>query len=279
VKSTRLRRTALAVPLLLLLAGPALAQSTENPRLVLTITGGWITGGSLWRLPRQEASVAPGIALDTVALERRFRTGLVVGLGAALYRSPHFAYSGEIVFYGMSTESRCAPPAQWAADTLHINQQACTDIQGKNLRTSAAVLQLGVTWRPIATGAIQPYVRALAGPAYLGGSFVETSGTVQVPGDSGRTVLRLRTLLGDPNQRTLTWLVTLGGGVTFAIAPGTQVRFEARDVVTSLSTVTGPGDPLALGTPAQVGSTVRHLVSFTVGLDIVLEQARRPHRY
>jgi hypothetical protein len=31
--------------------------------------------------------------------------------------------------------------------------------------------------------------------------------------------------------------------------------------------------------PAQMGSKVVHLLSFTVGLDIVLEQSRRPHRY
>ena len=275
---TALRRATIAASLLVALAGPARAQSPENPLLILTITGGWITGGQLWRIARQEAAVAGG-ALDTVALERRFKTGFVGGLGAALFRSPHIGYSAEITFLGASTESRCAPPAQWAFDANHVNEQACTDIQGRILRTSAAVVQLGVTWRPIATGRIQPYLRGVAGPAYLGGPFVETSGTIQVPADSGQSPIRIRTLLGDPSPRTLTWVATLSAGVTLAMGPGFQFRFEARDVVTDLPVATGPGNALTPGSPAQTGSRVFHLTSFTIGLDIVLEQVRRPRRY
>ena len=277
MSSSHLCRTVLVTSVLILLAGPVRAQSADNPTLTLTITGGWINGGKMWRLPRQEATTVLG-GIDTVALERRFGTGIVVSVGAALFRSPHVAYSGELVYYGATTESRCARlTTAWAPDSLHLNEQACADIQGKSLRTSVMALQLGLTWRPIATGKIQPYLRAVAGPAYLGGSYIETSGLVRVPPDSGE--LRLRTLLGDPKTRALTWVGTLSAGVTLAIGPGAQLRFEARDVVTNLPVVTGPGDPATLGTPAQVGSKVFQLASFTVGLDIVLEQSRRPRRY
>jgi hypothetical protein len=272
------RRAALAASLLVVPAGAVRAQSPENPLLVLTVTGGWTTGGQLWRIPRQEAAVVGG-ALDTVALERRFGTGLVVGVGATLFRSPHIGYSAELTFLGISTESRCAPPGQWAGDSLHINEQACNDIQGRIIRTSAAVVQLGLTWRPLATGRVQPYLRGVAGPAYLGGSFVETTGTVRVPADSGQSPIRVRTLLGDPNRRRLTWVATLSVGVTLAMGPGAQLRFEARDVMTSLPVATGPGSPLTLGSPASTGSKFLHLPSFAVGLDIVLEQSRRPRRY
>ena len=214
-----------------------------------------------------------------MALERRFGTGIVVSVAATLFRSPHLAYSGELIYYGATTESRCAPPAAWAPDSLHLNEQACTDIQGRNLRTSVMALQLGVAWRPIATGRIRPYLRAVAGPAYLGGSYVETSGTVVVPVSAIENALRVRTLLGDPHPRALSWVGTLSAGVTLGISPGTQLRFEARDVVTNLPVATGPGDPATLGTPAQIGSKVFQLASFTVGLDIVLEQSRRPRRY
>jgi hypothetical protein len=203
----------------------------------------------------------------------------VMGVGATLFRSPHFGYSAELTFLGVSTESRCTPPPVWAVDANSVNQQACTDIQGRSLRTSAAAVQLGLTWRPIATGAIQPYLRGVAGPAYLGGSFVEMSGTVTVPADSGQSPFRIRTLLGDPNRRSLTWVATLAAGVTMAMGPGTQVRFEARDVVTDLPIATGPASTLTQGSPARTGSKVFHLLSFDIGLDIVLEQSRRPRRY
>jgi hypothetical protein len=278
VSSSHLCRTVLTTSALILLAGPARAQSADNPTLTLTITGGWINGGHMWQLPRQEATTVLG-GIDTVALERRFGTGLVVSVGAALFRSPHFGYSAELVYYGATTESRCAAPAAWAPDSLHLNEQACTDIQGKSLRTSVMALQLGATWRPIATGTIQPYLRAVAGPAYLGGSYVETSGTVRVPVSIGENPLRIRTLLGDPQTRALTWVGTLSAGVTLSISPGTQLRFEARDVVTNLPVATGPGNPAVEATPAQMGSKVFQLASFTVGLDIVLEQSRRPRRY
>jgi hypothetical protein len=274
VSSSHLCRTVLATSALILLAGPARAQSADNPMLTLTITGGWVSGGQLWRVPRQGVLAAGG-AIDTVALERRFRTGFVVSLGAALFRSPHLAYSAELAYYGLTTESRCSPVSTWAPDSLLLNQRACTDVQGKGLRTSAVALQLGITWRPVAVGQIQPYLRGVVGPAYLGGSYVETSGTVSV--EQGEP--QVLTLLGNPNPRTLTWAGTLSAGVTLSISPGTQLRFEARDVVTNLPVATGPGNPAVEGTPAQVGSKVFQLASFTVGLDIVLEQSRRPRRY
>ncbi len=278
MKPLLVRRVTLGVSLLACLAGPARGQSADNPMLVLTINGGWITGGRLWRLSRQEEPVTGG-ALDTVALERRFRTGLVVGVGATLFRSPHVGYSAELVFLGMGTESRCSPPLQWAPDADHLNEQACNDIQGQKIGTSAVALQFGATWRPIATGGIQPYVRGVAGPAYLGGSYVETSGHVVIPSDSGTTPFRVRTFLGESHHPAWTWAATLAAGVTLRMGPGTQLRFEARDVVTSLSVATGPGNPLAAGSPAPVAGKTFHLASFTVGVDFLLEQSQRPRRY
>ena len=278
MKTLAIRRAALGLSLLAVLAGPGRAQSAENPMLVLTITAGWLNGGQMWRLPRQEEAVAGG-ALDTVALERRFRTGLVMGLGATLFRSPHVGYSAELVFLGTGTEARCTAPLQWATDGEHINQQACDDIQGQKVGTSAVALQFGATWRPIATGRIEPYLRGVAGPAYLGGSYVETSGQVVVPSDTGESPFRIRTFLGEAHHRNWTWAATFAAGVMLRMSPGTQLRFEARDVVTRLSVATGPGNPLAAGSPAPVAGKTFHLASFTVGLDILLEESQRPHRY
>ncbi len=278
MKVLAIRRAALSLSFLAALAGPARGQSAEDPLLVLTITGGWITGNRMWFLPRQpEAGLNQ--SMDTVALERRFRTGLVMGLSATLFRSPHLGYTAELVYLGTATESRCTPPAQWSVDPDSINAQACHDVQGRNLGTSIVGLQLGLTWRALVTGSVRPYLRGVVGPGIVSGSFVETAGTVLVPADSLTGPYRIRTLLGEPKRRGWTWVGTLSGGVTLRMSPDAQLRFEARDVVTSLPVVTGPGDPLRLGTPAQVANRTFHLFSFIVGLDILLEQTKRPHRY
>lgn len=278
MKPPALRRAALSASLLACLAAPARGQSAENPLLVLTISGGWITGGNMWRLPRQEEAVAGG-ALDTVGLERRFRTGLVLGLGATLFRSPHVGYAAELIFLGTGTESRCMPPQQWAADADNTNAQACNSIQGQKIGTSMAALEFGIAWRPIGTGAIQPYLRGVAGPAYLAGSYVETSGSVTLASDPVAGSYHVRTFLGESHHRSWTWVAAFAAGVTLQMGPGAQLRFEARDVVTNLPVVTGPGSPLTAGSPAQVAGKTFHLASFTVGLDILLEQSRRPRRY
>ena len=199
---------------------------------------------------------------------------------ASLFRSPHVAYTVAIDFLGLSTESRCAGPTQWVAFSDNLNQKACASIQGATLRTSAVAVQGGLTWRPIATGRVQPYLQAIGGIAYLAGSFVETSAVVfNSSADTSQSGFVTRSFLGDPSHRSLTWVTTLSGGFTVEMSQGTQIRFAARDVITDVPVATGPGNPLTIDVLAQTGSKVVHLFSFTVGLDIVLEHSRRPHRY
>lgn len=273
-----LRRSALAALALAALAGPAAAQSPEHPLLVFSISGGSLTGGAIWRLDRQLAGVSSG-DIDSLALSRRFRPGFTVGVGATLFHSPHFAYTLEISFLGLTTESRCAslgPVASpYAFDSQHINQQACEDIQGKSIPTNAAAFQLGGTWRAVVEGRIQPYLRAVGGVALVGGSFIESSGRVFL---DGATESRARVFLADRDRREATLLATLAAGVTLEAAPGYQIRFEARDIITRTPTVTGPGDYTQLQPFAQVGNRTVHLLAFTVALDLVLER-QRTRRY
>jgi len=274
-----LRRSALTALALAALASPAVAQSPEHPLLVFSISGGSLTGGGIWRLDRQYALVSSG-ELDSLTLSRRFRPGFTVGVGATLFRSPRFAYTLEISFVGLTTESRCAslgPVASpYAFDSQHINQQACEDIQGKSIPTNAAAFQLGGTWRIVTQGLAQPYVRLVGGVAILGGSFIEASGRVFL--DSLGSPTRARVFLAEQNRRETTLLATLAAGVTLEAAPGYQLRFEARDIIARIPTVTGPGDHLQLEPFAQVGSRTVHLLALTVALDLVLER-QRTRRY
>ena len=279
MRLTCVRRAALGAALTAALVVPLRAQTPEDPLLIITMRVGWITGPSLWRIAAQPAPASPD-STDIIGLARLFRPGFVAGVGASLFRSPHFGYTVAIDFLGITTESRCTAPDHWAYNADHVNQQACEAIQGASVRTSAVAFEGGFTWRPVATGRVQPYLTAIGGLAYLGGSFVETKAAVYVAGaDSTQSPFPIRTFLGDPDHRAVTWVATLGGGFTLEMSPGSQLRFEARDVIMDVPTATGPGNATVIDVPAPMGSKIAHLLSFTVGLDIVLEQARRPHRY
>ena len=270
--SVRHCRSALLAALALTASpGRATAQSSERPQLVIGITGGFLTGPQLWRLGRQLVPVWSG-AVDSVALQRLFRTGFVAGVGATLYRSPHFGYTAEIAFLGLPTESRCAPLGPFGLDPKHYNEQTCLSIQGRGLATNAATFQAGVTWRAGPRAALQPYVRGMAGVAVLGGSFVTTEGSVADTTVSPTTLTR--SFLDDPNPRGLTWVATLAAGASLSINPGYRIRFEFRDVVLSLPVATGPAI-ITTGLPyAQVGSRTVHLPAFTVSLDLLMERER-----
>jgi hypothetical protein len=275
----RVRGSVLVAAALAALASRAPAQAPDRPVLILSMGAGYVTGGSIWRLDRQYAyaGVSSG-ALDSLTLSRRFRPGFTVGVGATLFRSPRFASTLEISFLGLTTESRCAslgPVASpYSFDSQHIIQQACEDIQGKSIPTSAAAFQLGGTWRIVTHGLVQPYVRLVGGVAILGGSFIETGGRVFLQEEQARA----RVFLADQNRRETTLLATLAAGVTLETAPGYQLRFEVRDIMTRVPTVTGPGDHTQIDPFAQVGSRTVHLLALTVALDLVLER-QRTRRY
>jgi hypothetical protein len=129
--------------------------------------------------------------------------------------------------------------------------------------------------RAITEGKIQPYLRAVGGVALLGGSFIEASGRVFL---EGAVESRARVFLAERNRRETTLLTTLAAGVTLEAAPGYQLRFEARDIITRIPTVTGAGDYTQLQPYAQVGNRTVHLLAFTVALDLVLER-QRTRRY
>jgi hypothetical protein len=262
-----------------LVAEAAPAQTRERPLLVISMTAGFLTGGKLWTLARQLAPVSSG-DMDSLSLGRYFRPGFVVAVGATLFRSPHVGITAEMAYLGLATESRCAPLGPYAFDSQFINEQACNSIQGYRLPTNAATLQAGAVWRALPGAQAQPYLRAVGGAALLGGSFVETRGLVAIPSaDTSRPSVISRIFLTQSSRRELTWIATLAAGVLLDVSPGTQLRFEARDVLIRLPVPTGPG---AIAAPLPVAPTrdrTMQVPSFTVSVDLILEPLRRPRRY
>jgi hypothetical protein len=219
---------------------------------------------------------------DTLRLGRRIRPGFAATLGATYFASPHLGYSAEAGFFGIGTEAACTPVGPLIPDPPdNKNQQACQYLQGENIRGNLVGFLAGLVWR-FTTRGTQPYIRAAAGGAILGNSYVETWAPILYH-DAGDTLRQGNLfILQDSSQGKVTWMVSLGAGATLPLASGYQLRVEFRDLITSLPVPTGAArDTIAIirGTPIPPTAwKIIHVPTIPVGLDVVLER-RRGRRY
>jgi hypothetical protein len=265
----------LALPLLLAAVPDAHAQSSDEPQLVFTIYGGLGTGPNLWSATRiVDAQGGPPPPQDTLRLERWLRPGVIAGLTTAYYRSPHFGWILDIGYFGLATEQRCLGPTTYK-DTV-LTKQVCPTANGEHIATGVVGFMVGATYRFAPTSAVQPFVRATAGLGLIDGNFIQTTGRF-VSAPAGCQTGCYVGLLNDSTSRTVTWIANLATGLSVELSPGYRVRFEARDIITSLPVVTASGPLLSADNP-PTGWTTKHVPSFLVGLDIVLER-RHARRY
>jgi opacity protein-like surface antigen len=259
----------------------AAAQTPEQPNLIFTISGGYLTGGSLWSVGRQPAWVntATGYQYDTLALGRVLRPGFAATLGATYFSSPHLGYNFEIGFFGVGSESRCAKAqaGPYVADPDTRNQAACQYIQGNNVNGDVVGFLAGFIWRLTTRGA-QPYIRAGVGGGIIGTSYVETWAPVILNSTQTQEDVFFLT---EKSHKETTWMLSLGAGVMLPLAPGYQLRFEVRDVLTALPIPTAPAVPDTIpgNLPyAPIGTRLVHVPTIMLGLDVVLER-KRGRRY
>jgi len=281
-----MRRTASIAATLLLAAAPLVAQSREQPNLILSITGGLATGADLWTLPRQLEAVncgSPGSCVtsnyDTLALGRRVSPGITAIFSGTYFASPHVGYTAEIGYLGLGSEGACGVIGAYSPDAEEVNQQACQNTQGAHEPTSMVAFQGGVTYRFQPLSFLVPYVRVTAGFGLLGNSFVETTANVVAPSfcsGTGSPVCEV-SLLDDPNRASATWVATLAIGNTIRMSPAYAFRFELRDFVTSLPVATGGNKPDSEHPEptAQTSMRTRHFVALTAGFDVILERSHR----
>jgi hypothetical protein len=265
------------------LALPVRAQTPEQPNLIFTISGGLLTGGDFWSVPRQLALSSQIGSLnvwDTVSLGRKLRSGFLATLAATYFRSPHLGYSFEAGFFGLESVSSCEPVGQFNPTPENQNARACSYLQGQNQRGDAVGLLAGLIYR-FTTRGPQPYIRVAGGGAILGSSYVEAVAPVLVSGGTVSPVY----FLADQNHKELTWMVSLGAGAMLPLAPGYQLRVEAREIIVALPRPSGPATDTGAvaaggGTLPQppVGLKVMRVPTLSIGLDVVLER-RRGRRY
>src|SRR5207247_5399683 len=97
-------------------ASGAAAQTPGEPRLFLSVFGGYRSGQQLWVVHDQPFAVlvahgdsaVPAGGYDTLDLVRRFDPGFVVGAAGAYFPEPTVGFEAEGVFRGMCVGKPCA---------------------------------------------------------------------------------------------------------------------------------------------------------------------------
>ena len=253
--------------LIVLFLAPAAvsAQSTaDQARLMFTIGIGETTGGgTLWSVGNQPFSVKSGVE-DTLSVARHFRNSVDVVFSGTYFPGEHFGFNVEAQLLGLGTRDSCSLVATQGDS---ITSDLCSSLNHSTRSATSAALSVGGVFRIWSSQPVHPYLRANIGFVVSQQSFLKTSGvhnTIDGPSD-----LPLYT---DGNPANIQPYYSFGGGAVAVIGRGYQMRFEIRDNWVRVPAITGPTarQGLVPGS-APVG---KHLLSFTIGFDVVLERKR-----
>ncbi len=260
-------RLAVVAALAALSASALAAQTGDQARLVFSIGLGQTTGGGeLWRVGRQPFNG------DTIAVSRSFRRSFNISFGGTYYPNDNLGFNAEAQLLGLGTRDGCtvvsaAPPDSVAAG-------GCNSLNSKERGTSSGSLSLGLVYRVFSRSPIYPYVRANVGMVVSQESFLQMVATV--PGSSPGTIADLPVYLDDSPSNIQPYF-SFAGGVVTTISRGYQLRFEVRDNWVRVPVVTGPTSGAPAFTPPHA-SQGRHVLSFLLGFEVVLER-KRGRRY
>jgi hypothetical protein len=251
----------------LALPGPVLGQATgDQARLVFTVQAGAVAERELWSIAAQPIQFTP--TADTLALGRRIRSTLVVGFGGTYFPGENLGLSVEGFRIGLGFEDACRLAFSSGSGDVAT---ACQDIQGATKPASAVVLSVGPVFRVNSRKLVSPFVRGNLGVSFSTQSSLRTIG--QYPTSDGTATL---VVYDDESDSRLAPAFALGAGFTAAVAKGYQLRWEVRDNIVGVQTVTGPTPRPQIVPPHKL--TFKHLFSITIGFDVVLER-RRGRRY
>jgi hypothetical protein len=255
-----------------LLAGPTAlgAQATaDQARLVFSVGLGQTSGGgNVWTVQNQPIDVGP-TETDTLALSRTFRRSLAVVFSGTYFPGEHFGVNAEIQLLGLGTFDTCRP-----ASALNdpLTTEVCNTIDGSERSATSATVSLGGIYRVASRQSIHPYVRANAGIVVSQRSFLRTAGSyTTATGEASEF-----TVYEDNQVTNLQPYLSAGGGVVAVLGKGYQLRFEVRDNWVRVPSISGATGRQGL-VPAS-HAVGKHLLSFVLAFDVVLER-KRGRRY
>jgi hypothetical protein len=255
---------------LLLAAGAwprsASPQTKDQARLVFTVAGGVVIGRALWSIDAQPVQfITPA---DTFALGRQIRSSLAVGFGGTYFAGDHLGVAVDGFLLGLGFEDSCRQVfSSGNSDVM----TACQSIQGATKSASAVGLSAGPIVRFSSRSLFSPYVRANLGLVFSNQSSIRTVGRFPTAGGISDLIV-----YDDDHESRVEPMLGIGAGVTAAIGPGYQLRWEVRDNITGVQRVTAATPEARVIPPHEV--TYKHLFSMSIGFDVVLER-RRGRRY
>ncbi|MEP7326383.1 MAG: hypothetical protein ABI836_10580 [Gemmatimonadota bacterium] len=253
---------------------PLLAQATaDQARLSIGVAAGATVGSDLWQVNDQP--LFEGVTnVDTLAISRRLRSSLVVVFHGTYFPGEHWGFTGEAMLIGLGFEDDCH---QVFSSGSSRNAQVCSSINQHDTPASAAALSVGTLYRIWSRKTFSPYARVHAGLILTQHSGVRLDGSFVVPIDSLDNEQGIVSIYNDSKIHKIAPVLGLGAGFTAALGHGYQLRWEIRDNISSIETVTGAtfGAP-NLQPPHE--RAWKHVFSVTFGFDVVLER-RRGRRY
>lgn len=258
----RLRLTLLVAIAALSATGLA-AQTADQARLVFSVGIGQSSGGGqLWSVGKQPFVLGPNL-VDTLSLSRSFRRSLNLVLSGTYFPGDHFGFNVEAQMLGLATGDECRTVGSASASTTAL----CSSIDQSKRSGSSAALSGGIVYRVASHQPLHPYIRTNVGLLLTQESFIRTAGQI----GSGEA-----TVYDDQNPSTVRPYVSFGGGVVAVVGKGYQFRFEVRDNWVQVTKVTGGTSRQGVRPPTE--TVGKHLLTATVGFDVVLER-KRGRRY
>ncbi|MFL5403396.1 MAG: hypothetical protein ACJ8BF_11335 [Gemmatimonadales bacterium] len=249
------------------LPAPVTAQRTnDQARLIFTLSAGIIGGKDLWSASPQP--IQPSGAVDTFALARRIRSTLAVSFSGTYFPGAHLGLVVEGFLVGLGFEDSCRQLFSTGSSAVSA---LCKSIQGAEKAATAVILSAGPVFRLNSQSLVSPYARLGAGLVFSNQSSLRTTGILQTSGGpSGFDVYT------DDHESRVDPAFALGVGFTAAVARGYQLRWEVRDNLVGIQRVIGTTSEAGLIPPHTL--EYKHLLSMTIGVDVVLER-RRGRRY
>ncbi len=246
------------------LLGPAVltAQGTKSQaNLVFGVAGSLTSGSDLWSISGQPAG--SNIPPDTVNLTRRISSGLGLMFYGQYFPGKTLGLTGEVFFMGTGYEDSCELAFAGGSSTVSA---ACANSDGQSNGTSTVLATVGGVARAWSRKTVSPYIKLAGGLAVINRSSVSFAGATGM----GGTVFEF---LGDSNPSELSFAAVGAVGFTAQTSRGGyQIRMELRDNYVAYDAVTGPAAVAGQEPPTQ--RRYRHLWSFVLGFDVVLERSR-----
>ena len=259
----------LSAAALVMIGQEAHAQTRDQARIAFTVMGGYVLPKELWTVDRQPVADAP-LPSDTFRLGRRIRPTVTFGFSGIYFPNDHLGYVGEAYLIGLGFEDSCA--LAFASGSTR-NSQACQSIDRSEKAATAVALNAGIIYRIASRAVVSPYLR-------VGGGFlVTTQSSIRMLGQfPSRSTGELvdAVIYPDSHDSRISPTAVVGLGFTSVLGPGYQLRWEVRDNLAAVRAVTGA--TAEDGTPPPTATRFKHLFSFNVGFDVVLER-KRGRRY